>query len=131
LLSGFFVRIFNHMVNYQTDELDKTFSALSDETRRNMLIMLAKGEANVGELAAPFAMSLPAVSKHLKILEEAGLVSRRKNGREHVCSLRPEAMIRAQKWIEYHTAFWNSAFDKLEAYLVNETPAKKSVRKKK
>jgi DNA-binding transcriptional ArsR family regulator len=105
------------MVNYEHTALDQTFAALADSTRRAMLARLAQGEASVGELAAPHAMSLPAISKHLKVLERAGLVNRRKDGRVHRCSLDAAPMAAAMDWIEFHRNFWQARFDALEEYL--------------
>ena len=105
------------MVNYQDRRLDLTFSALGAPTRRAILARLALGEASVGELAAPFAMSLPAISKHLKVLERAGLIAREKHGRVHRCRLEPVPMREAASWIERYRRFWDEQFDRLERYL--------------
>ena len=105
------------MVNSQRQTLDHTFAALADPTRRAMLARLATGEASVGELAAPHTMSLPAISKHLKVLERAGLVSRQKDGRVHHCRLDPTPMREAVAWIESHRRFWEARFDALDDYL--------------
>jgi DNA-binding transcriptional ArsR family regulator len=94
------------------DRLDRIFHALSDRTRRAMLTRLARGPAMVTELAAPFAMSLPSVSKHLKVLESARLVARTIDGRVHRCSLAPAPLRAADRWLEHYRAFWT---DKLEA----------------
>ena len=99
--------------------LDRTFSALSDPTRRAILSRLAGGESSVGELAAPFNMSLPAVSKHLRVLENAGLLRRKKDGRVRRCRLNPEAMKEASDWIAFYRRFWEAQFDSLENYLNN------------
>jgi DNA-binding transcriptional ArsR family regulator len=109
--------ILNHMVNYSGVVLDSTFAALSDATRRGILARLARGETSVSELAAPYEMSLPAVSKHLRVLEGAGLVKRHKNGRVHRCRLVAEPMKDAAAWIEYYRQFWESQFDSLARYL--------------
>ena len=105
------------MVNDRHQTLDHTFAALADPTRRAMLARLAAGEASVGELAAPHAMSLPAISKHLKVLERAGLVSRQRDGRVHHCRLDPAPMRDAVAWIESHRRFWEARFDALDDYL--------------
>ena len=105
------------MVNLQHTMLDGTFSALADPTRRAMLARLARGEASVGELAAPHAMSLPAVSKHLKVLETAGLVARRKDGRVHRCRIDAGPMRDAASWIDQYRRFWEGQFDALDDYL--------------
>ena len=105
------------MVNYKPAALDRTFAALADPTRRAMLARLARGEASVGDLAAPHAMSLPAISKHLKVLERAGLIKRRKDGRVHHCRLDAAPMGAAADWIYSHRRFWEARFDALEDYL--------------
>ena len=105
------------MVKYQTDTLDRTFSALADPTRRAILARLALGEASVGELAAPFEMSLPAVSKHLKVLEDAGLLARRRAGRRHQLRLNSEPMQQVHGWIAQYRQFWEAQFDRLDLFL--------------
>ena len=106
------------MVNYSDAMLDSTFAALSDATRRGILARLARqGETSVSELAAPYKMSLPAVSKHLRVLEHAGLVSRQKDGRVHRCRLRAEPMKDAAAWIEHYRQFWQTQLDSLARYL--------------
>jgi len=100
--------------------LDAAFAALADPTRRAIVARLASGERSVGELAKPLPMSLPAVSRHLRILEGAGLVARRKEGRTHVLRLVPQALEPAQDWIARHRAFWTSRLDSLERYLATE-----------
>ena len=103
------------------DALDRTFAALADPTRRAILARLALGEANVGELAAPFEMSLPAVSKHLKVLEGAGLLERQRDGRLHRLSLKPQPMQQASRWIEQYRRFWEDRFDALALFLQQTT----------
>jgi DNA-binding transcriptional ArsR family regulator len=110
------------MVKHSNPSLDATFGALSDATRRGILAQLALGETSVSELAAPYDMSLPAVSKHLRVLEEAGLVVRHKDGRVHRCRLAPEPMKGAAEWIAYYRQFWERQFDALDRYLT-ESPA--------
>jgi DNA-binding transcriptional ArsR family regulator len=106
------------MVNYSGTLLDFTFAALSNATRRGILARLARqGEISVSELAAPYKMSLPAVSKHLRVLEHAGLVSRQKDGRMHRCRLRAEPMKDAAAWIEHYRQFWDVQLDSLARYL--------------
>jgi DNA-binding transcriptional ArsR family regulator len=105
------------MVYYSSSALDNTFAALSDATRRGILAQLAQGEASVSDLAAPYEMSLPAVSKHLRVLERAKLVDRRKDGRVHRCRLLPEPMKGAAQWIEKYRQFWERQFDSLAQYL--------------
>jgi DNA-binding transcriptional ArsR family regulator len=106
------------MVNYSTAPLDSTFAALSDATRRGILARLAReGETSISELAAPYKMSLAAVSKHLRVLEHAGLVARQKDGRVHRCRLRAEPMKDAAAWIEHYRQFWETQLDSLGRYL--------------
>src|SRR5881227_642290 len=95
---------------------DARFAALADGTRRAILARLAQGEATVNELAEPFAMSLPAVSKHLKVLERAGLISRGRNGQFRPCRLEAEALDAATDWIEHNRQIWSDRFDKLSAH---------------
>jgi DNA-binding transcriptional ArsR family regulator len=103
--------------------LDRVFRSLADGTRRRMVHFLAERECTVGELAEPFEMSLAAVSKHLAVLERAGLVRRRKDGRTHYCSLRPEALAEALDWITVYRQFWRRRLDALTDVL--EQPGKK------
>ncbi len=105
------------MVMHMTVELDRVFAALADPTRRATLARLAEGSASVGELAEPFAMSKPAVSKHLKVLREAGLLVKEIDGRHHRCSLRAEPLRQAADWIARYEDFWGSSLDGLAAYL--------------
>lgn len=98
-------------------QLDNTFMALADPTRRAILARLALGEASVNELAAPFAMSLPAVSKHLKVLERAGLISRGREAQYRPCKLEPEPLRAASDWIERYRKMWEDRFDRLDDYL--------------
>ena len=111
------------MVEHDSPQLDIVFHALSDATRRGMLVSLAVGERTVGELAEPFAMSLAAASKHIKVLENAGLVRRDIRGRTHVCSLDPVPLMRADQWIGIYRRFWTSQLDVLEALLRSEDAA--------
>lgn len=105
------------MVNYSESELDSVFAALSDSTRRAILARLAQGEALVTELAAPFAMSLPAISKHLGVLERAGLISRVKQGRIRRCGLQPEPLAQAAQWIGFYKQFWELRLNSLADFL--------------
>lgn len=105
------------MVKYSESHLDDTFAALSDATRRGILARLAKGEASVSELAAPYRMLLPAVSKHLRVLEGARLIVRSKNGRVHRCRLAARPMQSAAEWIAQYRRFWEKQFDALSCYL--------------
>lgn len=109
------------MVNY-LQALDSTFAALSDATRRGILARLATGEASVTELAKPYDMSLPAVSKHLRVLESAGLVTRNKEGRVQRCRLVAGPMKSAADWIEHYRRFWDIQLDSLQRYLESSTP---------
>jgi DNA-binding transcriptional ArsR family regulator len=99
------------------DPLSTTFAALADPTRRAILARLSKGEASVNDLAAPFKMSLPAVSKHLKVLERAGLITRGREAQWRPCKLKPEPMKQATDWLEEYRKYWEESFDRLEAYL--------------
>ena len=98
-------------------QLDRTFAALSDPTRRAIVERLADGEASVTELAAPFAMSLPAVSKHLKVLEKAGLISRGRKAQWRPCRLEPEPLKEASDWLEEYRRLWEERLDRLDEYL--------------
>jgi DNA-binding transcriptional ArsR family regulator len=100
-----------------TDVLDRTFSALADPTRRAIVERLADGEASVTELAAPFAMSLPAVSKHLKVLEKAGLISRGRQAQWRPCRLEPEPLKEASDWLQEYRRLWEERLDRLDEYL--------------
>lgn len=95
------------------ERLDITFHALSDPTRRGMLATLAKGERSIGQLAEPYAMSFAGASKHVKVLESAGLVARRRVGRTQLCTLRGEPLREADAWLRQWERFWNSRLDAL------------------
>ena len=97
------------------NRLDVTFHALADPTRRGMLASLALGEKSIGELAEPFAMSFAGASKHVKVLEDAGLVARRKQGRTHVISIEARPLEEAERWLRQWERFWNSNLDRLQA----------------
>lgn len=99
------------------DRLSETFAALADPTRRAILARLALGETSVTELAEPFDMSLPAVSKHLKVLERAGLIVRGRAAQWRPCRLEPAALKDVDDWIEQYRKFWEQSFDRLDAYL--------------
>jgi DNA-binding transcriptional ArsR family regulator len=101
----------------EATHLDATFAALSDPTRRAILARLASGEASVQELAEPFAMSQPAVSKHLKVLERAGLVTRRRHGQQRPCRLNAAPLAEATAWLAEYRKFWSANFDRLDALL--------------
>lgn len=111
--------IINRMVEYGSGSLDRVFHALSDPTRRAILQRLASRPRTVGELSEPFDISLNAVSKHLKALERAGLISREVRGREHHCMLNPAALASAYDWLAFYERFWNERLDLL-ADLVEE-----------
>jgi DNA-binding transcriptional ArsR family regulator len=100
-----------------TDQLSATFAALADPTRRAILGRLAGGEKSVTELAKPFRISLPAISKHLKVLERAGLISRSRTAQLRPCWLKAEPLKDAAAWIEHYRRFWDESFDRLEEYL--------------
>jgi DNA-binding transcriptional ArsR family regulator len=105
------------MVEYPADLLDRTFGALADPTRRAILARLTKGGTNVTELARPFDISFQAVSKHLGVLERAGLLTRKKDGRVQRVQLDADRLREAAEWIERYRIFWERSFDGLEAYL--------------
>src|SRR3954469_25399617 len=100
-----------------TDTLSVTFSALADPTRRAILARLALGETAVTELAEPFAMSLPAISKHLKVLERAGLIARSREAQWRPCRITPTALKDVDGWLERYRQFWDGSFDRLDDYL--------------
>ena len=105
------------MVELQEHGLDAVFHALGDATRRRMLRSLSDGERTVGQLAAPFEMSLAAASKHVKALENAGLVRREIRGRTHVCRLEAQPLAAATDWLRFYERFWNTRLDRLETLL--------------
>jgi len=107
-------------------DLDRTFSAISDPTRRAILEELAAGEMTVGELAKPFSISLPAISKHLKVLEEAGLLKREKDGRMYRCVLDATQLIGPARWIARYSSLWREQLDELADYLKSEEKGGKS-----
>lgn len=118
------------MVNYAPALLDRTFAALADPTRRRILQHLARGDKCVTHLARPHAISLPAVSKHLRVLEKAGLIRRRRDGRTHHLTLEAKPMKQASQWIEEYRKFWEGSFDRLDDYL-KQLQENKHDRKKK
>ncbi len=107
------------------DTLTATFSALADPTRRAILARLSSGEAGVTELAEPFAMSLPAVSKHLKVLERAGLIARSRNRQWRPCRLHAKPLRDVADWVERYRRFWEESFDRLDDYLQELQAAEK------
>ena len=115
---------FNYMVELQTAPLDTLFHALGDATRRQMLRDLVRGERTVSELAKPFDMSLAAASKHIRVLEHAGLIRREVRGRTHFCRLDPGPLASAHEWLSFYERFWTSRLDELERLLRDEDAAR-------
>jgi DNA-binding transcriptional ArsR family regulator len=113
--------------NMTPDRLDATFAALADPTRRAILARLAAGEASVGELAAPFAMSQPAISKHLRVLERAGLVSRGRDAQRRPSRLEAQPLAAANEWLEAYRRFWEESYERLDT-LLDEMKAKEKKR---
>ena len=105
----------------RTRRLDRVYGAIADPTRRAILSILAGGEVNVGTLAGRFPISFNGVSKHVKVLEQAGLVRRRIRGREHWLKLRPTPLRDASRWLEHYREFWDTRLEALEDFLVNES----------
>jgi DNA-binding transcriptional ArsR family regulator len=122
--------IFNHMVELLSPEMNTLFHALGDATRRQMIRDLADGERTVSELAKPFSMSLAAASKHIKVLESAGLIRREVRGRTHLCRLEPGPLASAHEWLSFYERFWTERLDVLER-LLNEEDARKTLARKK
>ncbi len=117
-----------------TDRLSATFSALADPTRRAILARLALGQTSVSELAEPFAISLPAVSRHLKVLEHAGLIARGREAQWRPCRIEPQALKGVDEWLEEYRRLWEQRLDRLEDYLrtlQSETPREKAPGKQK
>lgn len=114
-----------------SDTLSTTFSALADPTRRAILARLAAGEASVTELAEPFDMSLPAVSKHLKVLERAGLIARNREAQWRRCRLDASPLRDVSAWVDQYREFWEQRLDRLEAYLAELQQESKTTRKRK
>ena len=115
------------MVKYASRTLNRTFAALADPTRRKILAHLARGDRRVTDLARPHDMSLPAVSKHLRVLEKAGLLRRRRHGRVHEMQLDAKPLKKAAQWVDEYRRFWEGSLDRLAAYLEK---ANKAARKK-
>jgi DNA-binding transcriptional ArsR family regulator len=107
-----------------SDRLDATFAALADPTRRAILARLADGDASVLELAEPFAMSQPAISKHLKVLERAGLISRSRDAQRRPCRLEPKALATANAWLEKYRQYWERNFESLDDLLAELQPSR-------
>jgi DNA-binding transcriptional ArsR family regulator len=115
------------MQQASSQQLDATFSALADPTRRAILARLATGEASVNELAEPFDMSQPAISKHLRVLERAGLISRSRDAQRRPCRLEAKPLAEADEWLERYREFWEASFDRLDSLLEEMKAHKKSV----
>ena len=121
-----------------TDQLSLTFAAIADPTRRAILLRLAKGEAPVKDLAEPFQMTLPAITKHLKVLERAGLIERSRSAQMRPCKLRAKPLKEAASWIDRYRTFWEQSFDRLDDYLkeiqsetkVQRTPSQSKKKRK-
>lgn len=113
------------MVEHQPEALDAVFRALGDATRREMLRRLTSGELTVGELAAPFRMTLAGASKHVKVLERAGLVRRTIAGRTHRCRLEARGLADAQEWLTFYRRFWDQRFDALDALFAQRAKSKR------
>jgi DNA-binding transcriptional ArsR family regulator len=121
---------FTHRLNTMSgDHLSDTFAALADPTRRAILARLASGETSVTELAGPFALSLPAISKHLKVLERAGLITRSREAQWRPCKLEALPLKEVADWIEHYRRFWEESFDRLDEYL-RELKTKETVKRK-
>ncbi len=120
------------MVNMTPDALTATFAALADPTRRAILARLAAGQAGVTTLAEPFDMSLPAISKHLKVLERAGLIARGREAQWRPCRLQARPLKEVADWVEHYRRFWEQSLDRLDAYLQElQKKEKKNGRKRK
>jgi DNA-binding transcriptional ArsR family regulator len=113
-----------------SDALSLTLSALADPTRRAILARLSQGAATVNELAAPFAISLPAISRHLKVLEGAGLITRGREAQWRPCRLKPEPLKELDGWLSKYRKFWEGSFDRMDAYLTQITKGGGSDRKR-
>ena len=109
------------MVNNSEQQLSQIFSALSDSTRRTMLLRLAKEEMSVAELSKPFGITKSAITKHVKVLEKAGLLGRTIEGRVHRCRLEPEPLVAVSEWITFYQKFWNNKLDALDALLIRDS----------
>ena len=119
------------MVELHASEISSIFHALGDATRRQMLRELASGERTVSELAAPFAISLAAASKHIKVLEKAGMIRREVRGRTHLCRLDPGPLASAHEWLGFYERFWTDRLDALEQLLHDDDARKSSSKRKK
>lgn len=123
------VKYYETAIMITADPLSATFSALADPTRRSILARLARGESSVTELAEPFDITMPAVTKHLKVLEGAGLVQRGRRAQWRPCRLRAAPLKNATDWIAQYRRFWEESFDRLEDYLRELRPGKKGKKK--
>jgi DNA-binding transcriptional ArsR family regulator len=112
-----------------TDRLSETFGALADPTRRAILARLASGEASVTELAQPFEMSMPAISKHLKVLERAGLIARGRDGQKRPCRMNAERLAETARWFDHTRAAWEARLDRLERFLAQPQSPQPTVSK--
>jgi DNA-binding transcriptional ArsR family regulator len=112
-----------------TDYLSTTFAALADPTRRAILARLSQGEATVNELAKPFAMSLPSISRHLKVLEGAGLITRGREAQWRPCKLKPDPLRRVDDWLDKYRKFWSESFDRMDRVLNELTKSPKKGKK--
>jgi DNA-binding transcriptional ArsR family regulator len=117
-------------MNAQVDYLDATFAALADPTRRAILARLALGEATVNQLAEPFAMTQPAISKHLKVLQRAGLISRDRDAQRRPSRLEPQRLAEASAWLDQYRQFWEASFARLDAVLEEFKAQKKRPKEK-
>lgn len=107
----------------ETEEVDQIFHALSNSTRRGMLRRLSRSACTVGELAEPAEMSFAAASKHVQVLERAGMVNRRVKGRQHICTLSPKPLKEASEWLSFYEKFWDESLDRLQAMLESDRDA--------
>jgi DNA-binding transcriptional ArsR family regulator len=112
--------MFNHMVEYSQERLNSVFSAVADPTRRAILRALAKKPATITQIAKPFPVSLNAISKHVMVLEGAGLIRREIQGREHLCRLEPRPLRDATAWLDHYRQFWDVRLDALESYVARK-----------
>jgi DNA-binding transcriptional ArsR family regulator len=112
--------MFNHMVEYSQEQLNSVFSAVADPTRRAILRALAKKPATITHIAKPFPVSLNAISKHVMVLEGAGLIRREIQGREHLCRLEPRPLRDATAWLDHYRQFWDVRLDALESYVARK-----------
>ncbi len=118
------------MVEYSRDQLSQVLAAVADPTRRAIVATLARGPATISEIAKPFPVSFNAVSKHMMVLERAGLVEREVRGRERVCRLRPRGLRRANAWLEQYRQFWEDRLDALENYVASKAKERRDLNAK-